>query len=264
MPICTEAPCVEDVGVADSPRRRDRSAYQRIKILIINGHRLIGEALATVLRTDPSLDVLDLQKGALHAESYIRTACPDVVVLDGPIPEIRAARSIAMLLMAVPTLKILVLTAALEENLLAACVRAGASGHLTQDCTPEEFIDAIKRVHGGERLFSPEALISLLTTQNRPESTYTLTAREHEVLQAMADGLTVTATAEQMAIAVDTVRTHIRNGMGKLGARSRLEAVLIGLRAGIIELRKLDVSTTYHIDSVGGQPSTPIKMDRRI
>src|SRR3954447_19527312 len=254
LQVYPEEMSIPGVGMADALAGGGRSAQQRIKVLLINSHRLFGEALCTVLRVDPSLDVLDLQEDALHAEPYVRTARPDVVVLECLFPETRAAQSIAMLMMALPGLKILVLTAVVDIDTLAACVQAGASGHLTRDCTIWQLIDAIKRAHVGEMLFSPEALISLLTGPKRHERAHTLTAREHEVLQAMADGLTVAETAERMAIAVDTVRTHIRNCMGKLGARSRLEAVLIGLRAGIIELRTPDVSAISHISGSRAQP----------
>ena len=211
-------------------------------MLLVDGHPLIGQALTTALRTDPTLETVHVLEDALDAERCIREARPDVAILNGLFQELRAARSTSRLRAVLPDLRVLVLTAVVDDDTLAACVRAGASGYLTKDCTVAELIEAVKRAHRGEILYSPDTLVALLSRPKPHEITHPLTPREQEALQAMADGLTVVETAGQMAIAVDTVRTHIKNSISKLGARSRLEAVMIGLRAGIIELRSVDAS----------------------
>jgi DNA-binding NarL/FixJ family response regulator len=240
-PDAVEPPATS-AGNVDSTSRSKGEPAPRIKVLLVDGNPLIGEALTAALRAEPVIEMLEVLDDAFAAERYIRGACPDVVILNCLFRGIRVAQSTSRLRATLPGLKVLVLTTLVDDDTLAACIRAGASGYLTKDCTIAELIDGIKRAHRGEALFSPDALVSLLSRPKRHEITCTLTPREQEVLQAMADGLTVVETARQMAIAADTVRTHIKNSIGKLGARSRLEAVMLGLRTGIVELRNVDVS----------------------
>ncbi len=183
------------------------------------------------------LEVLPVLVDPHLAEAYVRDTIPDVVLLDGLFDSGEAAYNTRLLRAAHPPLKVLVLIRSVEHQLLANCIRAGASGYLTCEGTIAQALAAIKRVHAGELLLAPETVLAWLTQPEPGKSPTALTAREQEVLQAMADGLTVAEAAERMMIAIDTVRTHLKNAKSKLGVRSRLEAVMVGLRAGLVELQ---------------------------
>jgi DNA-binding NarL/FixJ family response regulator len=124
-----------------------------------------------------------------------------------------------------------------------ACAQAGAMGCFTEDFAPSALADAIKRVHAGEVLFTPEVLLELIqgaqvrdvTAATTPHQ-ISLAPREREVLQAIATGLTPEQVADLLTISIHTVRTHLKNSMAKLNSRSKLEAVMLAIKNGLIEL----------------------------
>jgi DNA-binding NarL/FixJ family response regulator len=116
-------------------------------------------------------------------------------------------------------------------------------GCVTEDFAPSALADAIKRVHAGDVLFTPEVLLDMIqSTQARAgagaigSSSVSLAPREREVLQAVATGLSPEQVADLLSISIHTVRTHLKNAMAKLNSRSKLEAVMLALKAGLIEL----------------------------
>lgn len=209
-----------------------------IRVLLVIGQQWIADALATVLRADPDLALLEVEDDPLQAAAQAHRMRPDVVLLDCLARGTSTAAITAMLGTGLPRFKIIALTACAEDTAVARYARAGAVACVTGSWSSTELIDAIKRVHAGEVLFSPRTLVCLLTQPSRGGTGEELTPREQAVLQALADGLTVAEIADQMAISPATVQTHLKNVMPKLGARTRLEAVMIGLRTGAIELRE--------------------------
>lgn len=217
-------------------------ARRRIRVLIVDNpaHRLVGEALAIVLRTDPSIEVMDVLEHPGEAMKYEETRQPDVGLINCLHHDPHATQSMATLRAAFPGLRVVVLAAALNAEVMAAWVRAGAAGFLTIGSSSSELLTAIKRVYSGEIAFPVDALHASVVRSGVRAELPALTPREQHILQAMADGLTVVETADRMRIATATVQTHIKNAMAKLGAHSRLEAVVVGLKIGIIELRTAD------------------------
>jgi len=163
-----------------------------------------------------------------------------------------------------PSARMLVVSPDLDDESLADLVAAGAVGCLTPDCSRDELMDAIRRVSQGEILFPATLLMRLLARRQAPrreddaapssadwdastgrqaaagtsgvDPPAALAPRERQVLTAMATGLSTEEVAERLGITVHTVRTHLRNVLVKLNAHSKLEAVVIALRKGLIEL----------------------------
>jgi DNA-binding NarL/FixJ family response regulator len=219
------------------------SGVQRpIRVLIINNpaHRLVGDALAVVLRVDPSLEVMDVLEHPLQAVKYMEAREPDVGLVNCLRHEAHATQSTATLRAALPGLRVIVLAATLDHTVMTACIRAGAAGYLTVGCSSSELLTAIKRVYSGEVVFPVDALHASVVQSGLRSELPALTPREQYILQAMADGLTVAETADRMKVATATVQTHVKNAMAKLSAHSRLQAVVVGLKMGIIELRTAD------------------------
>jgi two-component system response regulator DesR len=218
-------------GPAEGPRAP-------VRVLLADGHRLLAGALAAALPADPALEVVGVRPDL--AAGPIRRAGPDVLVLGYPL--LRAeGRRLAELRAEAPELKALVLTAGLDDETVAACVRAGAAGCVARHQSPADLGRAIRRAHAGEVLFPPEVLVRLLRpapprAPGPDPPPRPLSARERQVLSAAADGLSVDEAAERLVLSPHTVRSHLKGAMGKLGARSRLEAVLRAAGAGLIEL----------------------------
>ena len=127
----------------------------------------------------------------------------------------------------------------LDEAAVSACVEAGAVGCLNQDQSPSQLIDRIKRAHAGEVPFAPDMLVNLLLQPRRDEadrwhSVQLLGVRELQVLEMLANGMSTEVVAARLGITVHTVRTHLKDVMAKLQVHSKLEAVMVAIREGLI------------------------------
>ena len=214
-----------------------------IKVLVIGEWPLLTEALGSLLKAEPELAVSTLADPLLSAD-HIRRTGPDVVLVDSVMlaRRIVAERGAAVRAES-PRLRLLIVTEGEAEEALWACVQAGAAGIVNKRSCSAELASAVKRVHAGELLFAPEVLVSLLRhpPDQRPcpqpeRPTEALTARELEVLQACATGLSTAEIAERLCISAHTVRAHLKKAMAKLGVNSKLAAVMAALKGGLIEL----------------------------
>ncbi|MER3457494.1 MAG: hypothetical protein C4309_01515 [Chloroflexota bacterium] len=140
----------------------------------------------------------------------------------------------------------MILTSATEDEVLLRAIDAGASGFITKHRAINDVIAAVRAAHAGEMLIPPAMLLGLLSRlyqrQRQEEQARArlepLTPRERQVLQALAQGLDNRETARRLRISPNTVRTHLQNAMSKLGVHSKLEAVVMALKYGLIEVGK--------------------------
>jgi DNA-binding NarL/FixJ family response regulator len=209
-----------------------------IRVLLADSHQLLAQALATALRADAELEVVGVEPHLTTA--LLHRARPDVLVLSYLLMLTHRAHLVG-LRADFPDLKIIVLTAVLDEETLAACVQSGAVGCVVKHQSPADLGRAIRRVHAGEVLFSPELLARLLRRSPDPGPAPRpppagLRPREREVLRALAEGLSAAEVAERLAISPHTARSHLRGAMRTLEAHSTMEAVLRAAGAGLIEL----------------------------
>lgn len=137
-----------------------------------------------------------------------------------------------------PTTQVVMLTAADAPGVLERAIEAGASGFVHKSEPIERVVRAVRAVHAGDGWFRPQALAAVVGTgRGSPASVpVTLTAREQEILELLASGASTAAMVESLILSPHTVRNHVRNVMAKLGAHSKLEAVSIAARAGIVSL----------------------------
>jgi DNA-binding NarL/FixJ family response regulator len=126
---------------------------------------------------------------------------------------------------------IVVFTADGGPRMLSEALKAGVKGYVRKDSPPEDLIRAIQAAHNGEFYVDPALSSSLLLE----EGERTLTARQREILQMLADGMHTEEVARQLGLSTETVRTHTKRILSKLGAGTRTQAVAIGIRSGLIE-----------------------------
>jgi two-component system, NarL family, nitrate/nitrite response regulator NarL len=139
----------------------------------------------------------------------------------------------------------LVLSASLETGRFARAVESGASGVLHKSTPIKEIVEAVRRLKAGEALLSPGDVIEMLRLVNRERqeelsvrrAVERLTAREREVLQALAEGLESKEIADKLNVTVETERTHMVNILHKLGVHSRLQALVFAARHGVVQIR---------------------------
>jgi DNA-binding NarL/FixJ family response regulator len=212
----------------------------RISVAVMGADQLIAEALAAMLGGAPDLQVV-ARTG--HDEMAIALLCelrPDVALLSASVMTPALTEMVLRLRQACPELKIIVLSSVLEDEALYGCVQAGAAGYVNTDSSSTDLIGAIRRAHIGEVLFPPTPLVKLILRPPQPSEAsrqvQPLGRRELEVLRTLAAGASTEESAELLGITVHTVRTHLKNAMAKLQARSKHEAIMIALKEGLIDL----------------------------
>lgn len=195
--------------------------------------RLWASAIMGVLERDGRFDSVvhaetaELGLAALHATSA------DVVVVDARAPDVRPADLTERILKARPESAVLLIAGSADDELRRALL-AGARGYVGVDVEVAEFAAGIERVARGEVLISPNDLVGIMQSESEGRIAGSLTPREAEVLVAMSEGVANQDLAARFGISVHTVRNHVQRVIAKLGAHSRLEAVVIASRSGLI------------------------------
>jgi DNA-binding NarL/FixJ family response regulator len=208
---------------------------QQIRVLIVEDHRMFSQALRLALDETDDIAVTAAVETRAAAVEAARETQPHVVLMDYRLPDgdgVAAARQIKDVL---PSARIVMLTATSDDMVLRQAIEAGCSGYLTKDHTVDELILAVRAAHNGEALISPAMLSKLIDRLgDRTRTGSDLTRREKEVLRLLARGLSNQAIAKELEIRLATVRNHVQSVIEKLRAHSKLEAVAIATRLGML------------------------------
>ncbi|MPV38992.1 response regulator [Georgenia subflava] len=211
-----------------------------IRILLADDHDLLRQGLAAILSADPDLEVVGQVPDGRAAVRAARTLLPDVVLMDVQMPGGDGITATAEVLAAAPGTRVMVLTTFdLDEYVLGA-LRAGASGFLVKTTPPVQIVSAVKACAAGETTLGPTVLRRLVETyvdHGGPAAVPgmdALTPREHDVLVAMADGLSNAEIGARLYLAETTVKTHVTRILAKLRVRDRVQAVVLAHRAGLV------------------------------
>ncbi|MEU5896880.1 MULTISPECIES: response regulator transcription factor [Streptomyces] len=214
----------------------------RITVLIADDQPLVRRGLSLILRSDPAIEVIGEVDDGAQAVAAAHELRPDVVLMDIRMPVLDGVRATERLSAELPRCRVLALsTFDMDEHVVGA-LRAGASGFLPKDVSPEELVAALRTVHRGEAVVAPRLLTRLLATFVAPAPVPAppgadlsgLTPREVEVLRLIAAGLDNTEIAQQMAIGVQTVKNHATGIFAKLGVRDRAQAVIAAYESGLV------------------------------
>jgi two-component system NarL family response regulator len=201
-----------------------------IRVFLADDHPALRAGLASILDSQPDFKVVG--EAGTGRETVLAKVAVDVYVVDLRMPDGDGVEVIQALLKRDPGTKVVVLTTYDNEEDVFRALEAGARGYLLKDTTMEELIEAIRRVHGGERHL-PAAVASRLADRLvRPS----LTPRELDVLRLVAKGRTNKELASAMFVSEETVKTHMKSLFQKLGVHDRAEAVSVSLKRGIIRL----------------------------
>jgi two-component system NarL family response regulator len=216
-----------------------------IRVLIVDDHGLFRRGLEATLQLEPDIEVVGEAGDGGDALVKAQELLPDVVLMDVKMPRRGGIEACIAIKEAVPSARIVMLTMSDDEADLYEAVKAGASGYLLKEIPAEELAGSIRSVHEGQSLINPSLASKLLTefaTMSRrttsPQSVPApkLTAREMEVLRAVARGLNNREIAKELFISENTVKNHIRNILEKLQLHSRMEAVVYAVREKLLEI----------------------------
>lgn len=207
-----------------------------IRVLIVDDHEMVGDALAVALRRHDDVAIVGIARTGREGVALIRETSPDVVLLDYQLPDVDGVTVARMIKQQAPTTKVVLLSGVLTEQIALEAVEAGCSGFLTKTRGVTELVGAVRAAHAGESLLDPSLLAHILPRLRREPRARAvdLTAREREVLALMAEGMTNETLAARLELSPHTVRKHVQNILDKLGAHSKLEAVAIAAREGLV------------------------------
>ena len=204
-----------------------------ITVLLADDHEVVREGLRLALLRSPHIRVVGEAPDGETAVSLTERRLPDVVVMDLRMPGMDGIEATEEIMRRVPDAKVLIFTAYSERALLQRGLESGAKGYILKEAPHETLLRAIEKVAAGETFVDP-ALMSALT-QARGGNTDVLTAREREILQLLADGMSNADVAAQLFISQETVKSHVRHILTKLEADTRTQAVAIALRDAMID-----------------------------
>ncbi len=221
---------------------------RKIRVFICDDHALFREGIKAVLREHGSVDIVGEAVNGREALEAIPAARPDLVLMDIEMPEMNGFEATKRLKQSNKEIKVLILTMYEEEELVARCLDAGASGFVLKDVPPSQLIYAVTEVDKGGKYLSPSALSKVVNHLNKKtgptETRYdTLSDREREVLKLLADGLSIKDIAIRLDLSVKTVDVHKYNLMRKLDIHDRAELIKYAIRNKLIRVSSSDVLT---------------------
>jgi DNA-binding NarL/FixJ family response regulator len=202
-----------------------------LNVVIVDDHVALRRGVELLLR-NAGCHVVGTADDAEEAESVILQRRPDVTLVDLALPGENGATLTRRLLARDPELRIVLYTGSADEEELLDGLDAGAAGFALKSGAPEELRDAIRTVAEGGEYLDPR-LSSFLSRRNG-ERRFLLSPREREILALLSKGLSGEAAAQELHLSPETVRTHVRNAMGKLDASTRVHAVALALQKGEI------------------------------
>lgn len=207
-----------------------------MKVLLVDDHRMFTDLLTQQLREYRDIDVTGVAHTATEALSAARDDPPDVAVLDYRLPDGDGATLAAELHHDHPRLRIVMLTGYQDEATLRQAVEAGCCGFISKDSAIDELVASVRTAYAGNAPISPALLARLLPSLRKDNKHVrgSLTARELQVMQLIAEGVSNQAIAEQLFISPHTVRNHVQRIITKLGVHSKLEAVAVATRVGLV------------------------------
>ena len=211
------------------------------RLLLVDDHEMLRDGLRRSLE-DHGFDVVGEAADGREGVRMAVALQPDVVLMDVTMPVLDGVEATRQLRLVSPSSQVVMLTMHADGDVMARAIQAGAIGYLVKDCSTEEVVAAVRLAASGESMLSP-ALASSMLSEVKRESRQgatglgsVISTREEEVLQLIADGLTLPEVATKLYISVKTVKNHLASIYAKLDARDRTQAVLRAVRMGIIRL----------------------------
>jgi DNA-binding NarL/FixJ family response regulator len=211
-----------------------------IRVLVVDDQAMVRAGLRLILDGQADIEVVGEAADGEEAQVAVRRDRPDLVLMDIRMPRLDGIAATRKLIEHDPAVRVLVVTTFDADQYVFEALRAGASGFILKDSSPEQLIAAVRLIAAGDALLAPARTRRLIETQVRPKPTVdssligTLTDREREVLVLMARGLDNGQIAAELFISDATVRTHIGHVLSKLNSRSRVQAVVVAYESGLV------------------------------
>ena len=221
-----------------------------MRVLIVDDDALVAQSLSTILSVEDDVEVVGLGCSGPEAMERYRELAPDILLMDIQMPGLTGIEATGRICAdpALAATRVLILTMFEIDDYVLGALRAGACGFLLKDTDPQSLVDAVRTVHEGQSLLSPQVLARLVARMPRTTSTGTsrstwageveaLTPRQREVLLLIAQGLSNSEIEAELGITRATCRSHITALLARLGARDRAQLVIAAYESGLVSAR---------------------------
>jgi DNA-binding NarL/FixJ family response regulator len=215
-----------------------------LRVLIVQDHPLLASAIARILGDEPGIVVCGIARTGTVAAQVAAREQPTVVVMDFRLPDMSGSAAAGLVRAGCPDAAIVFHSAEESESALLDAIDVGATAYLTKAATADQIVEAVRRAAKGEVLITGHLFAKAIARQrkgaaenrDRTKLLAEFTPRELEILHLLAEGLDTADMSERLGVARHTVEWHVGHVIEKLGAHSKLQAVLAAARRGLIEL----------------------------
>jgi DNA-binding NarL/FixJ family response regulator len=203
-----------------------------IQVLCVDDHPLLREGIAALIGNQTDMKLIAEASNGREALEQFRKHRPDITLMDLQMPEVSGIDAMSAIRAEFPDARIIVLTTYVGDVQVSRALKAGARAYLLKGSLRKELLETIRAVHAGQKRLSSEVAAEI--AEHAADNA--LTPREVDVLRLVARGNANKEIAAQLSLTEETVKSHIRNILAKLGANDRTHAVAIALKRGIIDL----------------------------
>jgi DNA-binding NarL/FixJ family response regulator len=229
------------------PRARE-TELDKIRVIIAEDHAVVREGTRQLLERENDIEVTGEAPNGAEAVALVERLNPDVAIMDISMPVMGGIEATKRIKAVRPATAVLILTAYDDDQYVFALLGAGAAGYLLKDVPSAEVVRAVRAVHAGEPVLHPTIARKLLARfasegqaeQQLRDDGAVLTERERHILRLAACGMSNSRIADQLDVSIRTVQAHLTHIFDKLGVGSRTEAVIAGLRRGVLRLEDLN------------------------
>lgn len=205
-----------------------------LRIILADDHTVMRAGLVALLSSEPTVEIVGEAGDGREAVRLVERVRPDVALLDLRMPVLDGVGATQEIVGGEAATRVLILTTYDTDEDIERGVEAGATGYLLKDATREQLVEAIHSASRGETVLAPRVAQRLVARMRQP-APVTLTARESEVLQAVADGLSNVEIGRRLFIGEATVKTHLLRIFAKLDVNDRTRAVVVAMNAGLLQ-----------------------------
>jgi DNA-binding NarL/FixJ family response regulator len=208
------------------------NSAKEIRIMCVDDHPLMHKGIGALIESQADMTIVAAVTKASDALATFREKMPDIALMDLRLPDGNGIDTMISIRKEFPRAHIIILTMFEGDVEIQRALKAGASGYILKNMPPEDLIQVIRNVHSGQKKIHPVIAANLADHFGEEN----LSLRETEVLQLISQGNSNKAIGNKLSISEETVKGHVKNILGKLGANDRTQAVSIGVRRGIIRL----------------------------
>jgi two-component system, NarL family, response regulator LiaR len=236
------------IRLMDNPAKESEfvQSNEKIKVLIVDDHALMRDALKVHLENLPDIEIVGEGCDGDEAVKLCSELYPDVVIMDIAMTRLNGLEATRQIKAAYPDISVLVLTVYSDIEHILKILEAGAAGYLTKAILGEKLVHAIRSVAAGESVLSDDIMNKLLNhalrypaTNHEVNITNKLSIREWEVFKLAAKGIGNKQISQELGLNLRTVKGHLASIFSKLNVNSRTEAVIMGLRTGLLNINDI-------------------------